>query len=93
MESHLSISEVKNRLTAILHDIEAGNSVTVTRHGKPVAVMLSLEEYERLSGNQKDFWESYTAFRQDVCPEDLIQDDSVFENLRDRSGGRDLDFG
>lgn len=91
MESHLSISDVKNRLTAIIHDIEAGNSVKVTRHGKPVAVILSVEEYERLSGQQKDFWENYTAFRQEVSLDDLIQDDSTFDGLRDRSAGRDVD--
>lgn len=91
MESHLSISDVKNRLSAIINHVEAGNCVKETRHGKPVTVILSISEYERLSGKQKDFWESYTTFMKEVSPEDLVQDDLTFDDPRDRSAGRDME--
>jgi prevent-host-death family protein len=38
-ESQVSVRELKNQTTRILRRIEAGERVTVTRRGKPVAVM------------------------------------------------------
>jgi prevent-host-death family protein len=33
----VSVAEAKNRLTALVMAAEAGETVTITRHGKPVA--------------------------------------------------------
>ncbi|MFZ5880924.1 MAG: type II toxin-antitoxin system Phd/YefM family antitoxin [Chloroflexota bacterium] len=41
------IAEAHNRLSALLRKIQK-NPVTLTRRGKPVGVLLSPEEYERL---------------------------------------------
>ena len=37
-----TISHLKNHLPEIVHDVESGNDVQITRHGKPVAVIISL---------------------------------------------------
>ena len=33
----VSVAEAKNRLTSLLNAAEAGETITITRHGKPVA--------------------------------------------------------
>jgi prevent-host-death family protein len=43
----VSITEVHNRLSYWLKKVPEG-SVTITRRGKPVGVLVSPEEYERL---------------------------------------------
>jgi antitoxin Phd len=47
MERQFTIAEAKSRLPAIIHSVEDGPSVKLTRHGKPVAVLLSICEYEQ----------------------------------------------
>ena len=46
----ISIADARNRLPALVHQAEAGEAVTITRRGKPVAVVISFEEYERVRG-------------------------------------------
>lgn len=42
-------TEVRDNIKTILDEvIETGNQYTITRHGKPVAVILSFEEHEAL---------------------------------------------
>jgi prevent-host-death family protein len=42
-------TEVRDKLRDILDDVVAtGNQYTITRHGKPVAVIVSNDEYESL---------------------------------------------
>lgn len=42
-------TEVRDRLREILDDVtETGNQYTITRHGRPVAVIVSADEYESL---------------------------------------------
>ena len=44
----VSIAEAKNRLTELLREVERGHPVTVSRRGRPVAVLVAEAEYERL---------------------------------------------
>lgn len=44
------IFDVKNRLPYFIHLAESGETVQITRHGKPVARIISEEEFSR---NQK----------------------------------------
>ena len=44
---NVPIAEAHNRLSALLKKVQKG-PITLTYHGKPVGVLLSLEEYERL---------------------------------------------
>ena len=43
-----TITEAKNTLTALVHQVESGEIVHLTRHGRPVAVLLSEADYRRL---------------------------------------------
>jgi len=63
----------------------------LTRHGKPVAVLLSLKKYNSLKQAKKHFWDSLTSFRNTIKHDNQITED-CFDNLRDKSAGRDFKF-
>ncbi|MDQ5767053.1 type II toxin-antitoxin system Phd/YefM family antitoxin [Thiothrix subterranea] len=45
--SEAAISTLKNHLPEWVHLAESGQDIQITRHGKPVAVMISLAKYQR----------------------------------------------
>ena len=53
MNDAYSIAEAKNNLSGLVHEAEHGHPVRLTRRGKPVAVLISTEQYERLSKPRK----------------------------------------
>jgi len=47
--SSIPLSDAKTHLARLLNDVsELGETVTITRSGRPAAVLLSVEEYEGL---------------------------------------------
>jgi prevent-host-death family protein len=89
MTKRYSIAEARDNLTDVVHEAEVGNTVELTRHGKPVAVLLSLVDYERLAESRADFWETYQELRREFDFVELaIDPDSVFSGARDSSPGR-----
>ena len=90
MEQQIPIAEAKNKLTAIIHAVEKGSAVKLTRHGKPVAVLLSTQEYERLSQTYGNFWRSLTVLRKRIKSNGIEITDTDFCDLRDRSAGREI---
>ena len=45
----LPITEIRDRLSQIIDDVNtSGTEWTITRHGRPVAVILGAEDYEAL---------------------------------------------
>jgi prevent-host-death family protein len=90
----VSIAEAKNTLTRLIYEAERGEAVHITRRGKPVAVLLSEEEYVRLKsgGPKKDFWEAIDAWRAqarfdwpELTPEEV-------DSWRDRSPSPGREF-
>ncbi|MGH8680224.1 MAG: type II toxin-antitoxin system Phd/YefM family antitoxin [Burkholderiales bacterium] len=53
MTKTFSISEAKDQLPRIVHEAEAGGAVALTRRGKPVAVLISKAEYDRLQRRKR----------------------------------------
>jgi antitoxin Phd len=87
MSKQYSIAEARNHLPAIVHDAERGKPIQLTRRGKPVAVLLSIDAFERLSQSRPDFWSALQAFRKSRDLSDLDVD-AIFAGVRDRSPGR-----
>ena len=92
MQKQFSIAEAKNRLPSIIHYVEKGPYVELTRRGKPVAILLSIQEYERLSRKYTGFWSALTAFRKRIEDEGIDISSGDFEELRDLSIGRDIEL-
>jgi len=92
LEYKYSISEAKNRLPALVHSLDKGPIVKLTRHGRPVAVLLSIHEYERLIQKKEGFWAALKAFRSQASIEELGISTKDFDNLRDGSPGRTFEW-
>ncbi len=88
MHRQYSIAAARNRLPALVHDIEKGPPVELTRRGKPVAVLLSIKEYRKLRRDKPNLWQAIRKFREDT---DLagLDAEQVWADLRDRSPGRE----
>ena len=92
MQKQFSIAEAKNRLPSIVHYVEKVPYVELTRRGKPVAVLLSIQEYERISRKYTGFWSAVSEFRRKVGDEGIEISDSDFKGLRDLSSGRKIEL-
>jgi len=93
MQNQYSIAEAKNKLPSIVHQVEKGPSVELTRRGKPVAILLSMNEFERLNLSNAGFWNSLISFRQMIKSEGMVISAQDFEGLRDPSSGREVEWG
>lgn len=87
-----SIAEARDHLPGIVHEVERDGAVELTRRGKPVAVLVSAHEYERLRPRSSNFWEAYQRFREefDVASLDITPD--IYPPPRDRSPGREFSW-
>jgi prevent-host-death family protein len=91
MVKKYSIAEAESNLTDLVHEAEQGTRVELTRSGKPVAVLVGTEDFERMSKRTPDFWEAYEKFRREHNLAELdIDPDEVFGEVRDPSPGRDF---
>lgn len=89
MSEKYSIAEARHDLAALVRRLEKQGSIEITRRGKPVAVLLSLQEYQSLTAERTGFWRAFTRFSQDVNLPDLKIENEVFEGLRSRESGRE----
>lgn len=79
MGKQYSIAQARDHLPGIVHEVERGAPVELTRRGKPVAVILSLQDYRRLSSGRIDLWQA-------IEPEEWL------EGVRARSPGRPFEW-
>ena len=92
MQKEFSIAEAKNKLSTIIHYVENGPCVELTGRGKLIAVLLSIQEYERLSRKYTGFWSAVSEFRRKVEDEGTEISDNDFKGLRDLSVGREVEL-
>ena len=92
MEDQYTIAEAKNRLPSIVHCVEKGPSVKLTRRGRPVAVLVSIEEYECLHRQKGNFWTSLQLVRKNIEDHDFEISDMDFDGIREKTPGREFGF-
>ncbi len=90
MSKSFSIAEARHDLAALVHELDHQPRIELTRRGKPVAVLMSLREYNRLTTPTRSFWDAYTTFAQATDLRRLQIEPGVFEGARDRSSGREV---
>ena len=87
-------ADARNALKQFIQQAESGETVRITHRGKPVAVLLSKKEYERLQGedSNNDFWQASEDWRAqadfgwaELTPEEV-------DGWRDRSPGREFSW-
>ncbi len=82
MHGEWQLQQAKNGLSQLIKEAVGGAPQRVTLHGKPAAVVIAVEEYERLTKRNKG--RLSTALLQP----DIAGDDIDF--ARDRDTGRDV---
>lgn len=93
MTKSYSIAQAKNLLGRVVHEAEEGAQVELTRRGRPVAVLLSLTEFERLRQPRPDFWTACQEFRREFDLDELdIDPDQIFAVPADSSAGKDFSW-
>lgn len=91
-----SIAQARDRLPSLVHEAERGEPIELTRRGKPVAVIVSSEDFRRLPPRPKrqSFEEWVEEWRASMTPEELeeLNPDEIYRDVRDKSPGRDFSF-
>ncbi|CAA6814386.1 MAG: Unknown protein [uncultured Thiotrichaceae bacterium] len=86
-----SIADARSQLPKIIHTVEKGDITQLTRRGEPVAVLLSLREYEALilpgKGSLLHAFNAYKALRQ-VTDDNLTNQE--IDSWRSKETGRKL---
>ncbi len=88
MAQRYSISDARTSLPAIVDRAEAGQQIELTRRGRPVAVVVSLREFERLRGDRPPFADAYKDFLEKYSLAEVGLDEDFVETVRDRGLGR-----
>jgi antitoxin Phd len=92
MSTKYSIAEARHNLAAIVHELDQKEAIELTRRGEPVAVLLSMQAYRRLSEPNVKFSDAYKAWRQAFPASETDADLTEFDDVRDRSPGREINL-
>jgi prevent-host-death family protein len=88
-----SIRDAKTKLTSLVREVEKGPPVRLTRRGRPVAVLLSEQQFERLTrrASQRNFLRFLQGWRREMIAKGVpFSSAEEFEALRDRTPGREF---
>ena len=83
-----SVQEARDRFSTVVEAARSGRAQTVTRHGKPVVVMVAAEEFARLRGKAPGKAKRFKDFKAALLA--MPKDDGEFE--RGQIKPRDIDF-
>lgn len=92
--SGVSVAEAKTHLARLLHEVESGEPVHITRRGRAVAVLVSEAEYASLqrSADSKNFWEQIEEMRAEPSFEAIDWSREELAGLRAKSSGREFSW-
>lgn len=88
MPRTFSIADARDHLAKIVHEAETGPPVELTRRGKPIAMIVSVREFERLAGARGSFAAALRRFRKKNDLRRAGIDPDSFRTLREASPGR-----
>ncbi len=83
-ETHVSIGQVKRDISELINRVAyGGEQIVLTSRGKPKAVLISIEDFERLRAkpHQEDKWADWMA-----------RSDALAADITASRGGRPLDI-
>jgi len=92
MAKRYSIADARSRLPTIVDQAEAGAEIELTRRGKPVAVLISHRQLEKLRSDRPQFIDAYRAFLRKHPFDDVRVDREIFRTARAKASGRKVDL-
>ena len=97
--TEIPIFQAKNQLARIVHEAETGDSIRLTRHGKPAAMLMGMAEYERIRGSGTGLAAALDRWRRDWPMEtasleegSVGQDHDAFAGLRSADPGHPFEL-
>ncbi len=84
----VSIAEAKSHLSQLINQAENGKSIHLSRHGKPVAVLVSAERYDHLTKEKDSPWKAIVKWRSSVSLQGDDLSDQEIATWRDRTTER-----
>ncbi|MFC4311463.1 type II toxin-antitoxin system Phd/YefM family antitoxin [Steroidobacter flavus] len=87
-----AIAEARANLPTLIDEVEAGAAIELTRRGKGVAIMISVNEYQRLRSKRPTFQDAYQRLLKKHSLGEVGLEQDFARRLRDRSPGRKVDF-
>jgi prevent-host-death family protein len=91
MPKQYSIAQARKELARLVDEAEAGAEVQLTRRGRPVAVVVSVGEFQQLK-QPRGFGDAYREFRQRFPAKKGGIEPKYLAALRDRTSGRKVDL-
>ena len=82
-----TIAEAKNNLSQLIYQLEANETIHLTRHGKPVAVMLSEANYQKLIHKNNSLYQAIQQWRTELNDEVALTETEL-NNIRTSSQER-----
>lgn len=83
MSDTWQLQEAKNKLSQLVKQARAGHPQTISVHGREAAVLLSLQDYQRLRAQQGKLSDAL------LMPE-IAGEDDVFERVKDSARAVEL---
>lgn len=85
-----TIADAKNNLPKLIHAVEGGGDIHITRHGRAVAVLISEERYQQMFSTGKNLFQSMMHWREKYGGIDLS--DEEVDGWRDHSPAREFSW-
>ena len=85
MSDMLSIADFRKHLPASIQRAEGGDVIRISRHGVPVAVVISHARYQQLTTARSSLSQILDTWQQRARAAGLPDDDEPFRNLRDHA--------
>ena len=76
-EKVVPIAEAKNNLPVLVHSLESAGIVKLSRRGKVVAYLLSVDHYHQLLSPRKGFFTKATQIQSRLKNSDLLEDSTI----------------
>lgn len=85
-----TIADAKNNLPKLVHAAEGGGDIHITRHGRPVAVLISEARYQQMFSTGKGIFQAMMQWREKYGGVGLADDEA--DSWRDRSPAREFSW-
>lgn len=86
-----TIAEAKNNLSQLIHQLQSDEPIHLTRHGKPVAVMLSEANYQKLTHKDHSLYQAIQHWRNQLDSDSGLTETEL-KNVRATSQGREFSW-
>jgi len=86
-----TIAEAKNNLSQLIHQLQSDEPIHLTRHGKPVAVMLSEANYQKLTQKNKGLFQAIQKWRCQLDADSALTD-AELKQIREASQEREFSW-